>query len=173
MMALDGNVHIRMMTTNDFYLMVKWLNNQKVLEFYEEPPSSLERVINKYGPRIKGEHYVTPCIVKYKNQPIGYMQYYKIQETDLKKYELPNNQDIYGIDQFIGEPQLWGRGIGSIMIRKMVDYLLDDKGAAMIVLDVKKTNKRAISSYEKCGFKQMKELNNDSILMGCIKETCE
>ncbi len=59
------------------------------------------------------------------------------------------------------------------MIRKMVDYLLDDKGAAMIVLDVKKTNTRAISSYEKCGFKQMKELNNDSILMGCIKETRE
>ncbi|WP_214851217.1 GNAT family N-acetyltransferase [Exiguobacterium sp. s193] len=80
---------------------------------------------------------------------------------------------VQGIDQFIGEPQLWGKGIGSIMIRKMVDYLLDDKGAAMIVLDVKKTNTRAISSYEKCGFKQMKELNNDSILMGCIKETRE
>ncbi|WP_159172900.1 GNAT family N-acetyltransferase, partial [Exiguobacterium oxidotolerans] len=75
-MVLDGDVHIRMMTTNDFYLMVKWLNNQKVLEFYEEPPSNLERVINKYGPRIKREHYVTPCIVEYKNQPIGYIQYY-------------------------------------------------------------------------------------------------
>lgn len=59
------------------------------------------------------------------------------------------------------------------MIRKMVDYLLDDKGAAMVILDVKKTNKRAISSYEKCGFKQIKELNNDSILMACIKETYE
>lgn len=172
-MVLDDDVHIRTMTTNDFYLMVKWLNNQKVLEFYEEPPSNLERVINKYGPRIKMEHYVTPCIVEYKNQPIGYIQYYKIQETDLKKYELPNYQDIYGIDQFIGEPQLWGKGIGSIMIRKMVDYLLDDKGAAMVVLDVKKTNKRAISSYEKCGFKQIKELNNDSILMAGIKKTCE
>ncbi|VWX37653.1 GCN5 family acetyltransferase (fragment) [Exiguobacterium oxidotolerans] len=59
------------------------------------------------------------------------------------------------------------------MIRKMVDYLWDDKGAAMVVLDVKKTNTRAISSYEKSGFKQIKELNNDSILMACIKKTCE
>ena len=170
-MILDINVNIRAMTNNDFYLMVKWLNNQKVLEFYEEPPSNLDRVINKYGPRIEGEHYVTPCIVEYKNEPIGYIQYYKIQEADLKKYELPKNQSIYGIDQFIGEPQLWGKGIGSLMIRMMLDYLWDNKGASKVVLDVKKNNKRAISSYNKCGFKQIKELNNDSILMECIKET--
>ena len=170
-MILDVDVNIRAMTNNDFYLMVKWLNNQKVLEFYEEPPSNLDRVINKYGPRIEGEHYVTPCIVEYKNEPIGYIQYYKIQETDLKKYELPKNQNIYGIDQFIGEPQLWGKGIGSLMIRMMLDYLWDNKGASKVVLDVKKNNKRAISSYNKCGFKQIKELNNDSILMECIKET--
>nr|WP_282104362.1 GNAT family N-acetyltransferase [Exiguobacterium sp. 17-1] len=159
------------MTKYDFDLMVKWLTNQTVLEFYEEPPSNLDRVINKYGPRIKGEHYVTPCIVEYKNEPIGYIQYYKIQETDLKKYELPNNQNTYGMDQFIGEPQLWGMGIGSIMIRMMLDDLWNNKGALKVVLDVKKTNKRAISSYKKCGFKQIKELNHDSVLMECVKET--
>ena len=53
----------------------------------------------------------------------------------------------------------------------MLDYLWDNKGASKVVLDVKKNNKRAISSYNKCGFKQIKELNNDSILMECIKET--
>jgi aminoglycoside 6'-N-acetyltransferase len=141
-----------------------------VLEFYEEPPSNLDRVINKYGPRIEGKHYVTPCIVEYNNEPIGYIQYYKIQETDLKKFELLKNQNIYGIDQFIGESQLWGKGIGSLMIRMMLDYLWDNKGASKIILDVKKNNKRAISSYKKCGFKQIKELNNDSILMEWTKE---
>lgn len=169
-MILKANVHIRAMTHKDFDLMVKWLTNRKVLEFYEEPPSNLERVINKYGPRIREEHYVTPCIVEYESEPIGYIQYYKIQETDLKKYELPNSQTIYGIDQFIGEPQLWGMGLGSIMIRMMLDDLWDNKGASKVVLDVKKTNTRAISSYKKCGFKQIQELNHDSILMECIKE---
>ena len=62
----------------DFNLMVKWLNNQQVLEFYEEPPSNLERVINKYGPRIDGKHYVTPCIVEYNNESIGYIMRFKI-----------------------------------------------------------------------------------------------
>ena len=44
-MILNVDVHIRAMTSHDFYLMVKWLNNQKVLEFYEEPPSKLDEVI--------------------------------------------------------------------------------------------------------------------------------
>lgn len=170
-MILKDEIHIRLMTNNDFGLMVKWLNNQKVLEFYEEPPSNLDRVINKYGPRIEGEHYVTSCIVEYKNEPIGYIQYYKIQETDLKKYEFPKDQNIYGIDQFIGEPKIWGKGIGSEMIRMMLEYLSDNKEVSKIVLEVKKHNRRAISSYKKCGFKQIKELNNDLDLMGWIKES--
>lgn len=153
------------MTNNDFGLMVKWLNDQKVLEFYEEPLSNLDRVIHKYGPRIEGKHYVVPCIVEYKNEPIGYIQYYKIQEIDLKKYGYPENQTIYGIDQFIGEHKLWGKGIGSSMIRMMLEYLSENKGVSKIVLEVKKTNSRAIASYKKCGFKQIKELNNDLNLM--------
>lgn len=170
-MIVKNEIHIRLMTNNDFGLMVKWLNDQKVLEFYEEPPSNLDRVKNKYGPRIEGEHYVTPCIVEYKNNPIGYIQYYKIQEADLKKYGYPENQSIYGIDQFIGEPQLWGKGIGSDMIRMMLKYLSENKGASKIILDVKKNNSRAISSYKKCGFKQVKELNSDLNLMEWEKET--
>ncbi|MDW2885976.1 GNAT family N-acetyltransferase [Exiguobacterium artemiae] len=170
-MILEADVHIRAMTNNDFGLMVKWLTDQTVLQFYEEPPSDLDRVMDKYGPRIKGDHYVTPCIVEYKNEPIGYIQYYQIQETDLKKYGLPNNQTIYGMDQFIGDSRLWGKGIGSVMIRMMLDDLWVNKGALKVVLDVKKTNTRAISSYKKCGFTQIKELNHDSILMECVKGT--
>ena len=51
-MILKDEIHIRLMTNNDFDLMVKWLNDPRVLEFYEEPPTNLERVINKFGPRI-------------------------------------------------------------------------------------------------------------------------
>ncbi|MEK4129986.1 GNAT family N-acetyltransferase [Solibacillus sp. FSL W8-0474] len=166
-MILDQELHIRHMDKADFNLMVKWLNNQQVLEFYEEPPSNLERVINKYGPRIDGKHYVTPCIVEYNNESIGYIQYYEIQETELKKYGYPENQNIYGIDQFIGEPKLWGQGIGTKMIQMMLNFLCN-KGASKVLLEVKSNNVRAISSYKKCGFKRIKDLNNDLVLMEWI-----
>lgn len=170
MLITKDNICIRKMTFADLHLMEKWLNNPKVLEFYEEPPSDLERVTNKYGPRIEGKHYVSPCIVEYNQEPIGYMQYYKLQENDLRKYNLPPNQSIYGIDQFIGEPDLWGKGIGTAMVRLLLDYLSESKAATKVVLDVKKNNKRAISSYKKCLFQIVEELDSDSYLMVWAKD---
>lgn len=156
---------IRRMDATDFEIMLKWLNDEKVLEFYEEPPTDLDRVIKKFGPRVEGKHYVTPCIVELNEQPIGYIQYYEIQEEELKSYGYTANQGIYGIDQFIGETQLWGKGIGTSMIQMMLNYLHTTKNASRVVLEVKKSNVRAIASYRKCGFREMKDLNNELCLM--------
>lgn len=164
-MIQKGELLIRPMCVNDFESMVKWLNDKKVLEFYEEPPTDLDRVIQKYGPRVEGKHAVTPCIVVFKKQSIGYIQYYKIQETELKKHGYPLNEGIYGIDQFIGETELWGKGIGTTMIQMMLNFLSTNKNASKVLLEVKKNNPRAIASYKKCGFKVIKDLRNDLYLM--------
>jgi aminoglycoside 6'-N-acetyltransferase len=168
-MILNNELLIRNMNTNDFDLMLKWLTDPKVLEFYEESPLNLDKVIRKYGPRIEGDHYVNPCIVEYKNEPIGYIQYYRVQETDLKNYGYKENQNIFGIDQFIGETQLWGNGIGTSMILLMLNYLSENKTASRVVLEVKSNNVRAVSSYKKCGFRKIKEINKEQHLMEWVK----
>ncbi|MDQ1147650.1 aminoglycoside 6'-N-acetyltransferase [Bacillus sp. SORGH_AS 510] len=164
-MIQKGELLIRCKTYDDLGKMASWLNDPKVLEFYEEHPLTFDQVLKKYGPRIEGNHYVKPCIVEYKNKPIGYMQYYEVQETELETYEYPINQNIFGIDQFIGETQLWGKGLGTSMIQLLLYYLSEKKGASRVLLDVKTHNYRAISCYEKCGFKKIKKLNDDFILM--------
>ncbi|MEI4770868.1 GNAT family N-acetyltransferase [Psychrobacillus sp. FJAT-51614] len=164
-MILRDDVVIRKMKHSDFGLMVKWLNDPLVLEFYEETPFNSDKVSKKYGPRVDGNHYVTPCIVEYKKVSIGYIQFYAIQESELKKYGYSVGQNVYGIDQFIGETQLWGKGIGTSMISMMLNYLSIKKSSSSVILEVKSNNLRAISSYKKCGFKKIKELNNDLILM--------
>jgi len=79
---------IRVMKNDDYDIMVKWLNVSRVLEFYEESPADLEKVTKKYGPRIEGSHYVKPYVVEFKNKRVGYIQYYEIQENDLKRYPI-------------------------------------------------------------------------------------
>ena len=167
-MIQQNELTIRRMTRNDFPLMVKWLNDPAVLEFFEEPPTDFERVNQKYGPRVDGHHYVTPWIIEYRNQRIGYIQHYKIQENELITYGYDGKQ-IYGIDQFIGETDYWGKGIGTKVIQLMLNYLCE-KGAEKVVLEVKNNNNRAISSYEKCGFQRIKELHNNLSLMEWIPE---
>lgn len=161
----NDDLLIRVMNNNDYDIMVKWLNDSRVLEFYEESPADLEKVTKKYGPRIEGRHYVKPCIVEYNNKPIGYIQYYEVQENGLKSYGYPQNHDIYGIDQFIGETELWGKGIGTSMILLMLNYLSNLKNATRVVLEVKNNNSRAISCYKKCGFRKIKEINEETSLM--------
>lgn len=153
------------MAKSDFNRMVKWLNDPLVLEFYEETLLSMEKVIEKFGPRVEGLDYVTPCIVEFNHEPIGYIQYYLQKEKDVKKYGLTSDQPIYGIDQFIGETHLWGKGIGTSMISMMLEYLTKNENVTKVVLDVKSHNIRAIKCYKKCGFKKIAELDGGFDLM--------
>jgi aminoglycoside 6'-N-acetyltransferase len=56
-----------------------------------------------------------------------------------------------GIDQFIGEPDMIGRGHGSGFIRQFTDTLLRS-GIPRVVTDPDPDNGRAVRAYAKAGF---------------------
>ena len=58
-----------------------------------------------------------------------------------------------GIDLFIGEPDMIGRGHGSAFIRAFVDERLRS-GAPRMVTDPDPSNTRAVRAYEKAGFEK-------------------
>lgn len=87
------------------------------------------------------------------------MQFYEIDDEELKVYELQDfTGAIYGMDQFIGEPDYWNRGIGTRVIQETVNYLAEHRKASKIVMDPQTWNTRALRVYEKIGFKKMKLL---------------
>ena len=59
------------------------------------------------------------------------------------------------MDLFLGEPERWNQGIGTILIRVMTNRLVKESGASVIVVDPRVDNLRAIHVYEKCGFKKV------------------
>lgn len=65
---------------------------------------------------------------------------------------------IFGMDQFIGEVAYWNKGIGTLLIASMINFLKEEKCANRIVMDPQVTNVRAIHCYEKCGFQKIKLL---------------
>lgn len=163
-MIQTDELNIRAMSESDYPYMAKWLNDDLVIDYYG-PRLTLEEVIAKYGPRINKEHYVLPCIVEYKDKPIGYIQYYRTPKDQLEIYGYSVEESIYGIDQFIGETELWGKGIGTQMISGLLGCLSSKNGVSKVVLDVKSTNLQAIKCYEKCGFRIVKSLEDDHFLM--------
>jgi aminoglycoside 6'-N-acetyltransferase len=144
----------------DYELLAKWLSDDKVLEFYQgrDKPSSLEAIIEKYQPRARGEHYTTSCIIELKHQPIGYIQYYPVQDDSKEEYGYDIEELIYGMDLYIGEISCQDKGIGTKIVEGLIGYIKTNKHPHRIVIDPRVDNKRAIRCYEKCGFRIKKLL---------------
>ena len=70
----------------------------------------------------------------------------------------PQPPGTRGIDQFIGEVDLMGRGHGSAFMRAFIEGLLKS-GVPRVVIDPSPTNPRAIRAYEKAGFRREREVD--------------
>lgn len=155
----EGSFCLRRMedTLDDYTRMAQWLTDPRVLAFYEgrDNPYPLEKVIAKYAPRVLAADGVTPCIMEYECQPVGYLQFYA---ADASEYDFFEHGKIYALDLFIGEPDAWGKGLGTQFLRLLLRYLVEQRGADWVILDPHVDNLRAIRAYEKCGFYKLKLL---------------
>lgn len=155
MLFQNNKLTVRELEREDNYLLAKWLSDPAVLQFYDgrDNPFDLEKVNEKF---YSLQDNIARCIIAFEGVEIGYIQYYLLNENTRKKYGYLDDKNVmYGMDQFIGETQYWNKGIGKVLIKAMVDYLITKKHVTKIVMDPQAWNKRAIRCYEKCGFKKI------------------
>ena len=169
----DGTLRIRPMRDDpaDYGLMSRWLSDERVLEWVygRDQRFSHERAAEKWGPRARGEDAVRACIIMDQERAVGYMQYYPIAESPAD-YGLDDADGVFGVDMFIGEPELWDGGLGSGALRMLVAYLHSKAGARSIVIDPRVTNARAIRAYEKAGFRKVKMLHRHEFHEGAWQD---
>jgi aminoglycoside 6'-N-acetyltransferase len=172
-----ADLAIRLMRDDiaDYEALARWLSDPRVLEFYDgrDHPLSLADAIKKYSPRILAADLVTPCLLALLDQPVGYMQYYPVNDESKAAYGLDASHDVtglYAFDQFIGEPGRWNQGLGTRAVTLMLEYLFGHKKACKIVIDPQARNPRAIRCYEKCGFRIVKLLPNNELHEGKMED---
>ncbi|WP_346014184.1 GNAT family N-acetyltransferase [Sporosarcina sp. E16_8] len=162
----EGNLQVRELERVDKVLLSKWLTDPEILRYYEgrDNPFNFEKVEQEF---FEDEENVMRCLVEFSGIPIGYVQIYIVEEEEKLAYGYADSsQNIYGMDQFIGESAYWNKGIGTQLVRAMVTYLTEDKGADRIVMDPQTWNERAIRCYEKCGFEKVKLLPGNELHEG-------
>lgn len=144
-------------TFADCSLIYNWLCDDRVAEFYGgvSERKTWQQICEKYGGRAAQEEGVVPCIIEYDGDPIGYLQYYV---TDPEEYDCGDYVDFspfshpMAIDLLIGVPTLWGKGLGSRLVRATCRWLVDALGADAVFIDPQLRNPRGIRCYEKAGF---------------------
>ena len=109
-------------------LLARWLAEPHVAAWWGDKESELKGI---------AEHIdgiaVEPFVIEMDGRPIGYIQSY---DPHLEEGENPFADQPFGtlgIDQFIGEPDLVGKGHGARLISQFVEMLFEEGAPRVIV----------------------------------------
>ncbi|MCH5351968.1 MAG: GNAT family N-acetyltransferase [Acutalibacter sp.] len=147
-------ISLRLMedTIEDYTAMRNWFLEPELQEWVwcddkGEPSVPLERVIEKYGPRVKNPTDVFPYFILRDGEPIGFIQYYIQDETTI------------GLDMWIGVLRERNHGYGTEALKQMVQLI--HNYVKEVFIDPEEANKRAVKCYQKAGFQYSGEIIED------------
>jgi len=131
----------RSMAAQDLAMVRAWQAAPHVQEWWDDDPITLAS---------EDEPAMDQYIVAIDGRPFAYLQCYQqsaYPENGLGAHPL----GARGIDQFIGAPDMVGRGHGSVFIRAFLNRMLA-AGVPRVLTDPNPANERAIRAYAKAGF---------------------
>jgi aminoglycoside 6'-N-acetyltransferase len=132
------------MAAGDLAMIQRWLETSEVVRWWGDPDEQYALVSGDLD-----HPDMDQFIVALDEHPFGYIQCYPLSTWNQSFGIQP--AATRGIDQFIGEPGMIGRGHGSGFIRQFVDGLLAS-GIPRVVTDPDPGNGRAVRAYAKAGF---------------------
>ncbi len=157
----------------DYAALQRWLSDPRVLEFYagRDQTFDLARVTAEFDPAAAAAAGETPCLIFYRGWAAGYLQFYPLL-GDAARAEyglsarpglqarngLPPDRNPWALDLFIGQPELWSRGLGTKLLNAFADWLFSNTPATELAVDPHADNLRAIRAYEKASFRRHKLL---------------
>jgi aminoglycoside 6'-N-acetyltransferase len=134
----------RSLAAGDLAMIQRWLETPEVVRWWGDPDEQYALLSGDLD-----HPDMDQFIVTLDEHPFGYIQCYPLSTWNQCFGIQP--AATRGIDQFIGEPDMIGRGHGSSFIRQFVDELLAS-GVPRVVTDPDPGNGRAVRAYAKAGF---------------------
>ncbi|MDY0019478.1 MAG: GNAT family protein [Anaerolineae bacterium] len=158
-------VRLRPSERDDIPMFVRWLSNPELRQYVTVRYISRaleERWFEELVSTVGGSapaclHFVVETLEDEK--PIGVVGLERINWLD--------REAEFGI--IIGEPEFWGKGYGSSALRALLAVGFRWYNLHRIFLYVVADNKRAIASYEKCGFVHEGTLRDAIFIDGAYK----
>lgn len=157
---------------DDYALMVRWRNEPHVARWWENDddptPTTLERIVERYGPRTDDDADTTSCLIELEGRPIGYVQFYPwgAYEDVVRDMGFEILDGTFGIDIFIGEPDVVGLGYGSRIVDLLSRYLFAERAASRIAIVTALDNHVAQRAYERAGFRKVGEVLDTDVRDG-------
>jgi len=140
-----AHVYLRPLEPEDVDLVTRWYSDDRVRKLLGDPPMSHATRRARYDSAVRddGEAVIRFVICRLDDDtPVGRADLFDIDRT--------NGHCTFGIA--IGDPELWGRGLGTDAVNAIVDFAFGELRMERVMLDTDAENHRAQAAYRKAGF---------------------
>ncbi len=164
-------ITLRKLSDSDVKPFYSWINDSEVIRYSLSLFETIEtkaEINNWFRSLFQSEDINLGIVLKSTNQLIGYAGLCKISQI--------NKSAEYFI--FIGEKSLWGKGIGKIVTKKILQIGFVNYGLHRIMLTVSEHNTGGQKAYKSAGFVEEGRLReatykgsrySDKIIMSVLK----
>jgi aminoglycoside 6'-N-acetyltransferase len=143
----------------DLDLIRAWLMRPHVRRWYDDVAAEEfpDDAIAERASAVRGLDPTDYHLIRLDGRPIGEIQSYRVDDDPGYAAQVAIGQPAIGIDLYIGEPELIGRGHGPALIRSFLhDVAFPRYGLDLCVIGPTRSNAAAIRAYEKAGFRFVK-----------------
>jgi RimJ/RimL family protein N-acetyltransferase len=153
----SGRLGFRRMEASDLALLHRWYHAPQVLQWYTFRSYTDEEIAAKMLPRIRGDVPTHPYLMLVDENPVGYIQTYRlIDHPDYNQFIMADEHTA-GLDLFIGEADYLYRGLGASILRAFLEQVVFiQPWAETCIVGPEPGNQVAIRAYEKAGFSYWK-----------------
>ncbi|MBE5761263.1 MAG: GNAT family N-acetyltransferase [Clostridiales bacterium] len=155
----EYDVELVPLTDEHLPLLYKWNSDPEVLYYADSDivESYSQETVNSIYSNVSKNAFC--FLIKANGIPIGdcWLQKMNINKV-LEKY--PAGTDVRRIDMCIGEKSYWGKGIGTIFVKMLVDFAFTEQSTDLLHCFVESYNPRSARVFEKNGFTIIKSEKN-------------
>ena len=160
---MTGELGFRRMAADDLELMHEWLQRPHVRKWWGEH-ETYEQVAEHYLPAIEGNEPTDLYVILLDDREIGCIQTYLAADyTDWAAACLAETAGAAGVDLFIADEDLIGKGIGSEALRVFTrDVVFACARTVACIADPDVRNTASIRAFEKAGFRGIGQFRDPS-----------
>ncbi len=145
---MADELRLRKLKDRDVPLFKKWLSEDHIARWYQDPPAWIEEIENRHGQFNWIRHYIAVL----GGQDIGFGQFYEYKYGGENWHKDIEPEGACSIDYLIGEKEHLGKGLGSGIVRLLAHAVFALPEAQRIIVRPDPGNKASCRALLSAGF---------------------
>jgi aminoglycoside 6'-N-acetyltransferase len=144
------------MTADDLLRMHEWLQRPHIRRWWTGR-ETYEEVLAHYLPAIEGSKPTDLYVIMLGDRAAGFIQTYLVSDHPEFARRVDVGEDVAGVDLFLADVELTGKGLGSETLRTFVlDVVFARQETSACIADPDTRNTASLRAFEKAGFRRVR-----------------